>query len=637
VPFDPNKPFEVEGAGGGFDPSKPFTADAPAAPTKGTPRLKGSGSMASPFDLSGGESRAALPKGAIYRDPQGNLRRNDNGDAGNPILPPPRKPSVAGDVARSGLTGAVQGVDGYLGAYGDLRNGLNRMDGLGIVKGWRRGMESLSSAPRQSAERLRGSGLPGFSQIGDAALGAMDMVDAFNPMMLGGTAAPDSAQVTAARQATVGPDYIPRTTPGKYARSVGRMLPNAVIPGGAAKKAAAVVLPAMGGEAARGTAETMGAGPGGQVVAEMAGQLVGGSFAGLRPGAVRDAVRLPAPRRVMDYTNADAVAAELETAKTAAYKAASEYGAVYTPEATSQLMADIAAIAARDRLHPLATPKAAAVVEKLQAEAGKPMTLDDIDSLRQYVGRTLLGKAADDEQHFGVLFRREIDKFLDGVDPGLMSSGSPEIAATLIGRARQANQKWRKVEDLATQVGRKSDLASISGTGGNQDNAMRQGVYKSMERQYGLTPGEEAAYRGASIPTKTHNVLRGLGRLSPETGGLQNWFTASSLTGGGALSLATHNPALAILGAAPVLAGFVAKRIADGDTRKLVTRLVETLATGAPEAQAAQRELQSLAGSNPEVAQVYNEIMTHLTRGGGLGTALGSSAYLAPAAGMEGQ
>jgi len=39
-----------------------------------------------PIDLSGGETRAQIPRGAYYRDPQGNIRRNDNGDAGNPII-----------------------------------------------------------------------------------------------------------------------------------------------------------------------------------------------------------------------------------------------------------------------------------------------------------------------------------------------------------------------------------------------------------------------------------------------------------------------------------------------------------------------------------------------------------------------
>lgn len=39
-----------------------------------------------PLDLSKGQSRAPVPRGLYYRDPQGNIRRNDNADAGNPII-----------------------------------------------------------------------------------------------------------------------------------------------------------------------------------------------------------------------------------------------------------------------------------------------------------------------------------------------------------------------------------------------------------------------------------------------------------------------------------------------------------------------------------------------------------------------
>lgn len=46
------------------------------------------GSRRKPFDLSKGESRANLPLGAYYKDQYGNLRRNDNGDAGNPKIDP---------------------------------------------------------------------------------------------------------------------------------------------------------------------------------------------------------------------------------------------------------------------------------------------------------------------------------------------------------------------------------------------------------------------------------------------------------------------------------------------------------------------------------------------------------------------
>lgn len=45
-----------------------------------------------PFDLSQGQSRATIPRNAYYRDPMGNIRRNENGDKGNPIV----KPAKAG-------------------------------------------------------------------------------------------------------------------------------------------------------------------------------------------------------------------------------------------------------------------------------------------------------------------------------------------------------------------------------------------------------------------------------------------------------------------------------------------------------------------------------------------------------------
>ncbi len=49
------------------------------------------GTIDNPIDLSQGQSRAGVPQGAYYLDPQGNIRRNDNGDAGNPIFRPAGK------------------------------------------------------------------------------------------------------------------------------------------------------------------------------------------------------------------------------------------------------------------------------------------------------------------------------------------------------------------------------------------------------------------------------------------------------------------------------------------------------------------------------------------------------------------
>lgn len=41
-----------------------------------------------PIDLSQGQSRETIPRNAFYRDPQGNIRQNRNGDRGNPIVRP---------------------------------------------------------------------------------------------------------------------------------------------------------------------------------------------------------------------------------------------------------------------------------------------------------------------------------------------------------------------------------------------------------------------------------------------------------------------------------------------------------------------------------------------------------------------
>ena len=56
-----------------------------------------------PYDLSGGQSRSTIPRGAYYRDPQGNIRRNDHGDDGNPIIKPAAPKAAAATPAPSGV------------------------------------------------------------------------------------------------------------------------------------------------------------------------------------------------------------------------------------------------------------------------------------------------------------------------------------------------------------------------------------------------------------------------------------------------------------------------------------------------------------------------------------------------------
>lgn len=74
--------------------------------------------------------------------------------------------------------------------------------------------------------------------------------------------------------------YQPQTTAGQYARTVGNMLPNAVVPGGLVRKTTAVVLPAVLSEAAGQTANAFGAPAPVQTGARLVGGVIGGVGAG---------------------------------------------------------------------------------------------------------------------------------------------------------------------------------------------------------------------------------------------------------------------------------------------------------------------------------------------------------------------
>jgi hypothetical protein len=259
------------------DPVVGATKRTPAAATWGASdpvvKPKGEGTRDKPYDLSGGYEGVSIPRKSFYRDARGNIRQNDNGltradgsPQGNPIVQP--RQGMIGEIVKSTAAGVAQGADQVVGMLEAPSQMINALSGGGVL------------------EAARKSRNPFISNVADAAIGAQEMTSqvgqALNPVTLASRFAPSSQRLSTERQAAFGQDYVPQTEAGRMGRAVGRMAPNALIPGSMGARAANVLLPGIGGETARYAAERGGLGPTGQAMAEMGGQIAGGVAAGVR-------------------------------------------------------------------------------------------------------------------------------------------------------------------------------------------------------------------------------------------------------------------------------------------------------------------------------------------------------------------
>lgn len=160
---------------------------------------------------------------------------------GKRVPAPPMKTGAVEDVARSGGSGFVRGLGG-LAASSPIS------DPIGF----------LGRQARMYAKDARLIGLPGADQaerIG-TALDAM------------------GAGATAER---MGGAYVPKTTAGRYTKTVGEFAPGAMTGGGGVlSRTAQVVVPALTAQASADLAGALGADEKGQALAKVAGGLAGG-------------------------------------------------------------------------------------------------------------------------------------------------------------------------------------------------------------------------------------------------------------------------------------------------------------------------------------------------------------------------
>jgi len=458
------------------------------------------------------------------------------------------------------------------------------------------------SKKRDAAKGFGSGALRSGLGIVDAAMAATPFGAVSNALNMATGQSPVTGGFRASRliapHASKAADYRPETGEGRAAQTAGAMSLNAFAPGNMLARAANVVLPTVGAEGAALMTRMAGGDERAQDVARGVGGLVGSGAA-----SVRARVSLPKPTPRPKAEGIGEVRARLKGETQAAYAAVEQAGHRFSPRDSRALSRDVTGLVQSEGGAGI-YPKAAAMSRRVQSVLSQKggVSLTQLDKLRSQVGE-VLGKGSDAEARIGGLIRSKIDDFID-------ASGAPELR-----NARAANTRYRKVADIDDAMESAAVQAGSTYSGGNINNATRQKLRpyidpKSSQRIRNLTPDEQNALRRVVVGTPGQNVLRQVGKLSPEGNGLMQTVHALMLAGGfktGGVSAGAS--------AAMAVSGAISKRVADRQTAKNVDRLVQLIASGAKEAPQARVQLESLAKRNPDVASIYREIIPILNAG----------------------
>ena len=393
--------------------------------------------------------------------------------ASQPSAPSP----TVGSMAKAAGSGLVRGLSGVAGLPGDV---------MGLVDAGVRNAPRLLGYP--AAKQVP---LSDRSQIGRAA-------ERFLP------APPNTQQVTSSVERNVtGPLYQPQNTAEKYMSTATEFLPAAL--SGPGQAAAMPFRQAARQAARRAVPEAIAP----AMASETAGQMTEGTpyegaarfAASLGPSALNATRRRPAMPGVAD----------MENTKKQAYQVVDNLGFRYNPAAYNALMSSIRNKARKEGISAIRHQDALSMIDDMEktfpgmfATPGSP-TLSELDLVRQRVRDDLMGDPKN--ERFGAIIMDRIDAFVDAV-----GAGSKEMTA-----ARQANTQWRKAELLEDVTDRARRQAAVTGSGGNVENTMRQGINRILNNPAQLAllhQGGACAYgsRSWTLTARSRTFCDGSGR-----------------------------------------------------------------------------------------------------------------------------
>ncbi len=287
---------------------------------------------------------------------------------------------------------------------------------------------------------------------------------------------------------------------------------------------------------------------------------------------------------------------ELRAQKNAAYGAVEASGVRYGAKEVDDLVGRIEKDVTSNNISASRHPKAQSMLDDIKALRGKDLSLTELDQLRQVIRRDVANSKDDAERFFGQRMIAELDDFIDNT-----GNGGP-----IVKTARDLNTRVRKIEAVNDAVESARLRAGSTGSGGNANNATRQNLRRVMEQTRNLTPAERAAMEDVVVGSKGQNLLRQVGKLSPEGNGLMTAFHLGALVPTGGLS-----------GVAAV-GGAISKLAADAMTKQKVANLVDLMARGGQAAVQAEQELARVAATDPAIAAIYRQVAAMGSRASGV-------------------
>jgi hypothetical protein len=205
---------------------------------------------------------------------------------------------------------------------------------------------------------------------------------------------------------------------------------------------------------------------------------------------------------------------QLRSASNAAYKAAEQAGAVFKPAAYdnffSSLVPDIRKAGFDVNLH----PKVSAVLTRLEAEQGKPQTLENLEILRRVTKSATASPEADERRIAGMVQDR-LDNFVANAGPADIMAGNAAVAVPALQQARKLWSQASKADTIETLMDR-AKLSAPNFSASGMENAIRiefKALAKNERKMRLFTDAEQDAIRKVAMGDLPVNALRELGRF----------------------------------------------------------------------------------------------------------------------------